>query len=94
MTGNYKDVTEEDKEFFDKISKLDPLFFSRGYNAEEINKILKKNGIIGNIIFVKKLKDSYKLTRGNLGKKEFKEMCEKAGVKEGSLCKTIFTKNL
>ena len=61
MTGNYKDVTEEDKEFFGKISKLDPLFFSRGYSAEEINKILKENGIIGNITFIKKLKDSYKV---------------------------------
>jgi len=61
MTGNYKDVTEEDKEFFDKISKLDPLFFSRGYSAEEINKILKENGIMGNITFIKKLEDSYKI---------------------------------
>ena len=61
MTGNYKDITEEDKEFFDKISKLDLLFFSRGYSAKEINKILKENGIIGNITFIKKLKDSYKV---------------------------------
>lgn len=29
-----------------------------------------------------------------LGKKEFEEMCKKAGVKKGSLCKTIFTENL
>jgi len=32
--------------------------------------------------------------KGNLGKKEFKEMCKKAGVGKGSLCKTIFTENL
>jgi hypothetical protein len=35
-----------------------------------------------------------KLAKGNLSKKEFKGMCKKAGVKEGSLCKTIFTENL
>ncbi|GAH64824.1 unnamed protein product [marine sediment metagenome] len=35
-----------------------------------------------------------KLFKGNLGKKEFKEMCKKAGVKKSSLCKTIFTENL
>jgi len=35
-----------------------------------------------------------KLTRGNLSKKEFKEMCKKAGIKKESLCKTIFTENL
>ena len=35
-----------------------------------------------------------KLGKGNLGKKEFEEMCKKAGVKKGSLCKTIFTENL
>jgi len=35
-----------------------------------------------------------KLDKGNLSKKEFKEMCKKAGVKKGSLCKTIFTENL
>ncbi len=32
--------------------------------------------------------------RGNLNKKEFEEMCKKAGVEKGSLCKTIFTENL
>jgi len=57
MIGNYKDVTKEDKEFFDKISKLDPLFFSRGYSIEEINKILKENGIIGNITKIEDRKD-------------------------------------
>ena len=35
-----------------------------------------------------------KLAKGNLSKKEFEEMCEKAGVKKESLCKTIFTENL
>jgi len=35
-----------------------------------------------------------KLAKGNLGKKEFEEMCKKAGVEKGSLCKTVFTKNL
>jgi len=35
-----------------------------------------------------------KLVKRNLGKKEFKEMCKKAGIKKGSLCKTIFTENL
>jgi len=42
-----------------------------------------------------------RLAKGNLNKKEFKEMCKKAeemckkaGVKKGSLCKTIFTENL
>ena len=35
-----------------------------------------------------------KLAKGNFGKKEFKEMCKKAGVKKESLCKTIFTENL
>ena len=35
-----------------------------------------------------------KLAKGNLGKREFKEMCKKAGVKKESLCKTIFTENL
>ena len=30
----------------------------------------------------------------NLGKKEFAEMCNKAGVTKGSLCKTRFTANL
>lgn len=35
-----------------------------------------------------------KLAKGNLSKKEFKEMCKKAGVKKESLCKTIFTENL
>ena len=66
MVGNYNDVTGEDKEFFGKISKLDPLFFSRGYSAEEINKILKENGIVGNITFVKKLENSYKVKIQNL----------------------------
>jgi len=32
--------------------------------------------------------------KGNLSKKEFEEMCKKAGVKKESLCKTIFTDNL
>jgi len=35
-----------------------------------------------------------KESKGNLGKKEFEEMCKKAGVEKESLCKTIFTKNL
>lgn len=35
-----------------------------------------------------------KLIKGNLNKKEFKEMCKKAGIKKESLCKTIFTENL
>ena len=35
-----------------------------------------------------------KLAKGNLNKKEFKEMCKKAGIKKESLCKTIFTENL
>jgi hypothetical protein len=35
-----------------------------------------------------------KSAKGNLGKKEFEEMCKKAGVKKESLCKTIFTENL
>ncbi|MBA7498304.1 hypothetical protein ES704_01039 [subsurface metagenome] len=35
-----------------------------------------------------------KSVRGNLSKKEFEEMCKKAGVEKGSLCKTIFTENL
>ena len=35
-----------------------------------------------------------KSAKGNLGKKEFKEMCKKAGIKKESLCKTIFTENL
>ncbi|MCK4241060.1 MAG: hypothetical protein KAX30_05500 [Candidatus Atribacteria bacterium] len=35
-----------------------------------------------------------KLIKGDLGKKEFEGMCKKAGVKKGSLCKTIFTENL
>ena len=35
-----------------------------------------------------------KSAKGNLDKKEFKEMCKKAGVKKGSLCKTIFTEDI
>ena len=35
-----------------------------------------------------------KLDKGNFNKKEFKEMCKKAGVKKESLCKTIFTENI
>lgn len=35
-----------------------------------------------------------KSVKGNFSKKEFKEMCKKAGVKKESLCKTIFTENL
>ena len=35
-----------------------------------------------------------KSDRGNFSKKEFEEMCKKAGVEKGSLCKTIFTENL
>lgn len=35
-----------------------------------------------------------KLAKGNLSKKEFKEMCKKAGFKKEFLCKTIFTENL
>jgi len=35
-----------------------------------------------------------KLIKGELDKKEFKEMCGKAGIKKESLCKTIFTENL
>jgi len=35
-----------------------------------------------------------KSAKGNLSKKEFKGMCKKAGVKKGSLCKTVFTENL
>jgi len=35
-----------------------------------------------------------KLSKGNLSKKEFKEMCKKAGVEKESLCKTMFTENL
>lgn len=34
-----------------------------------------------------------KSAKGNLSKKEFEEMCKKAGVKKESLCKTIFTEN-
>jgi len=63
MVGNYKDVTKEDNEFFGKINKLDPLFFSRGYSAKEINRILKEEGIIGNITFTKKLENSYKIKK-------------------------------
>ena len=35
-----------------------------------------------------------RLAKGELNKKEFKEMCKRAGIKKGSLCKTIFTENL
>lgn len=35
-----------------------------------------------------------KLAKGELDKKEFEEMCKKAGIKKESLCKTIFTENL
>lgn len=35
-----------------------------------------------------------KLAKGNLGKKEFEDMCKKAGIEKESLCKTIFTGNL
>ena len=35
-----------------------------------------------------------KSVKGNLSKKEFEEMCEKAEVEKGSLCKTVFTENL
>ena len=35
-----------------------------------------------------------KSAKRNLSKKEFEEMCKKAEVKKGSLCKTIFTENL
>ena len=35
-----------------------------------------------------------KSAKGNLSKKEFKEMCERAGVEKESLCRTIFTENL
>jgi len=44
-----------------------------------------------NLLYRKREKKS---ARGNLSKKEFEEMCEKAGVKKGSLCKTVFTENL
>lgn len=47
MTQSCQDVSEEDTEFYNKIFKLDPLFFCKGYSQEEMNKILKKNGIIG-----------------------------------------------
>jgi len=33
-----------------------------------------------------------KLAKGNLGKKEFEEMCKKAGVKKEALCETVFTR--
>ena len=46
MTENYREVTEEENEFWKKIWKLDPMLFSRGYSAEKINGILKKHGII------------------------------------------------
>jgi len=61
MNKNYKDVTKEDNEFFKKIFKLDPMFFSRGYSVEKINEILKENGIIGNINFIKKLNGNKKI---------------------------------
>ena len=32
-----------------------------------------------------------KLAKGNLSKKEFEDMCKKAGVKKESLCRTILT---
>ena len=35
-----------------------------------------------------------KLAKGNLSKKEFEEMCKKAGIKKESLCKSIFTENI
>jgi hypothetical protein len=35
-----------------------------------------------------------KLAKGNLSKKEFEEMCKKAGVEKESLCKTIFIDSL
>lgn len=35
-----------------------------------------------------------KYDKKELDKKEFEEMCKKAGVKKESLCKTVFTKNL
>lgn len=49
MTENYKDVTEEENEFWKKIWRLDPMLFSRGYSAEKINKILRENGITGKL---------------------------------------------
>jgi len=40
-------------------------------------------------------KDLFRKKRSrSLSKKEFKEMCKKAGVKKEALCKTIFTENL
>ena len=35
-----------------------------------------------------------RLDKGDLDKKEFKEMCKKAGIEKGFLCKTVFTENL
>jgi len=34
------------------------------------------------------------IAKKELDKKEFEEMCKKAGVEKESLCKTVFTKNL
>lgn len=44
-----------------------------------------------NLLYRKRKK---KTAKGNLNKKEFGEMCKKAGVKKESLCKTIFTENI
>ena len=35
-----------------------------------------------------------KVAKGNLSKKEFEEMCKKAGVKKESLCDTVLTRNI
>ena len=54
----------------------------------------KKNKLESDRLKLFNRKRKKKLVRGNLDKKEFEEICKKARVKKGSLCKTIFTENL
>lgn len=60
-----------------------------GYALEWCRKHEVKTRL--NLLYRKRKKKSFK---GNLSKKEFEEMCEKAGVEKGSLCKTVLTENL
>ena len=54
----------------------------------------KKNKLESDRLKLSNWERKKRLVRGNLNKKEFEEICKKAGVKKGSLCKTIFTENL
>lgn len=79
------------------INKKGVKFMVNNDNDDRLSHALewcKKHKLKLNRLDLFKRKRKKKSAKGNLSKKEFEEMCKKAGVKKESLCKTIFIENL